>query len=161
MLNSMDKIQSSRPLGLKGQKNIQNMHKNKFQDFLDEKLLEIPAIESKKARVELSGVLKTTKMTLGENWISHFHLETNDSELLLKIKKNHLELAKKHLWDEVRVRGYFDDSGRILNVESIIPTPVNSESPYLNYDSDWELERYQNRIRQGEFLKMEFEYLAS
>lgn len=136
-----------RPVYLKDPlKGDQGRSDDSFRQVLDNRLSRHSERVPKKARVEFVGVLDSCNISVGDSQVCHFQLQTHDSDLLLRTDGHLLVTAKKFLWDEVRVRGHFDDTGIVLNVESIVPVHIHDEaSLYLSY-SEWEVDRFRKRI---------------
>lgn len=128
-----------------------------FQQILDRKLTTIP----KKARAEFTGVLNPCNISVGGTSVCHFELSTEDTDLLLKAEGHLVAAAKKYLWDEVRVRGFFDETGTILCVQSITPICFDDEVLLYISDSDWEVERFRKRILNDRSIEPSIEQLAS
>lgn len=155
-------IKPVRPVYLKDPLNRdQGRSDGSFQQVLEKQVSRKNAKMPKKARAEFTGILDSCNISVSGSQVCHFQLETHDSDLLLRTEGHLLGTAKKYLWDEVRVRGYFDDTGMVLNVESIVPVHVDDEAPLYLSDSDWEVDRFRKRILRDRSIEPSVEHLAS
>ena len=131
-----------------------------FQQILDRKLERKISTVPKKVRTEFTGVLNPCNISFGGTRVCHFELSTEDSDLLLQTEGHLIATAKKYLWDEVRVRGFFDETGTVLCVESIISIHIDDEVPLYINDLDWEIERFKKRILKERSIEPSIEHLV-
>lgn len=139
----------------------QGRSQESFKHILNESLTRQRSNKPSGSRLEFTGILNPCKISIGDMDVCHFKLETDRSSLLLNVKGALRSQAKKYLWDEVVVKGHFDDRGIVLEAQSIIPAIPGDGHQLDITESDWELEIFKKEILQNQSIEPSVDDLAS
>ena len=113
------------------------------------------------SKIELSGLLIPCHLEFQDR-LYKYKLGTESNEYLLSISSQLSRIAKNAEWEEVSVKGYFDPSSDVFEVEKITLTEVKElPTPALFQEISFELEDYEKIISQRGKLEPIVDDLAS
>lgn len=72
-------------------------------------------------KMELQGLLGVSRRWQGSKVSFQYQLETTDFDVFLQMDRHLQKQAQSYLWDEVKVRGCFDEYQQTFHVETLYP----------------------------------------
>lgn len=113
-----------------------------------------PSAESKQPlpelaeKLELQGLLGVGQRWQGSKVSFQYRLETRDFDVFLKMDRRLQKQAQSYLWEEVKVRGHWDEYQMLFHVDALFPQIQDLET--WDKEAAWEdtsLESLEQQIR--------------